>query len=218
MSRSATIRHLQQQVQRLEGATRARALPSLPGLGEVVRLRVGTVCGLDSPSLAMALMAGPSQAGEWCAVVGAPDFGFEAAAGFGMDLERTIVVPDPGEHWLSVTAGLVDVASLVLVRPPRPVSPSQAERLRSRLRQQDAALLVLGSWPRVQTRLSVAASSWVGLGGGHGRLKARQVQIGVSSATGEQTFSAWLPGPVRPFELLCRPDRPNRSQPEAQAG
>ena len=51
-------------------------------------------------------------------MVGAPDLGYEAAAELGVDLERTIVVPHPGEHWLSVVAALVDVASVVLVRPP----------------------------------------------------------------------------------------------------
>ena len=53
----------------------------------------------------MSLMAGPSQAGEWTAVVGVPEFGFDAALAFGVDLGRCIVVPEPGEHWLSVTAG-----------------------------------------------------------------------------------------------------------------
>ena len=72
---------------------------------------------MDSPSLAMALVAGPSQAGEWIAMVGAPDFGLEAAAGFGIDLERTVVVPRPGEHWLSVAAGLLEVAGVVMVKP-----------------------------------------------------------------------------------------------------
>ena len=92
-------------------------MESLPGLAGVLQLKTGGAYAVDSPSLAMALMAGPSQAGEWSAVVGMPDFGLEAAAAYGLDLDRTVVVPDPGEHWLSVTAGLLEVATLVLVRP-----------------------------------------------------------------------------------------------------
>ena len=65
--------------------------------------------------------------------------GFDAALAFGVDLGRCIVVPEPGEHWLSVTAGLVEVTSLVLVRPPVAVSEQQAARMLARLRQKDAA-------------------------------------------------------------------------------
>ena len=88
----------------------------------------------------MALMAGPSHAGEWTAVVGVPDFGLEAAAAYGLDLDRTVIVPRPGEHWLSVAAGLLEVATVVAIRPPARVTEHQAERLRARLRQKDAAL------------------------------------------------------------------------------
>ena len=77
----------------------------------------------------MALLAGPSQAGEWSAVVGVPDLGLEAAAAYGLDLDRTVVVPRPGEHWLSVTAGLLEVGRWSLVRPYARVSEHQAERL-----------------------------------------------------------------------------------------
>ncbi len=64
------IQELQQRVQRMQGAGVTRTLDSLPALGEVLRLRTGGAYTVDSPSLAMALMAGPSLAGEWCAVVG----------------------------------------------------------------------------------------------------------------------------------------------------
>ena len=59
-----------------------------------------------APTLALALMAGPSRAGSWCAVVGVTDFGVEAASALGVDLARTVVVPEPGEQWLEVTAAL----------------------------------------------------------------------------------------------------------------
>lgn len=189
------IAELQQRVQRMQGAGVTRTLDSLPALGEVLRLKTGGAYAVDSPSLAMALMAGPSQAGEWSAVVGAPEFGLEAAAGFGLALERTIVVPSPGEHWLSVTAGLADVVSVVLVKPSAPVSEHQAERLRSRLRQKDAALICWGSWPRSDATVSISASSWSGLGQGHGHLRGRQVEVSVRrGAAPARRTSLWLPG------------------------
>jgi hypothetical protein len=189
------IAELQQRVQRMQGAAVTRTLDSLPALGAVLRLKTGGAYAVDSPSLAMALMAGPSQAGDWCAVVGAPEFGWEAAADFGVALERTIVVPSPGEHWLSVTAGLADVVSLVLVKPSAPVTDHQAERLRSRLRQKDAALICWGRWPRCDAEVSVCASSWAGLGQGHGHLQGREVEVSVRRGGAPvRRTTLWLPG------------------------
>jgi hypothetical protein len=142
----------------------------------------------------MAMVAGASQAGEWIAVVGAPDLGLEAAAGFGIDLERTVVVPHPGELWLSVTAGLLDVATLVIVKPPMPVSAQQAERLKSRLRIKDAALVCWGEWPRSDATLTITESSWLGLGQGHGRLTARRVVVSVRQGGPVRRIPLWLPG------------------------
>ena len=191
-----SIEELRQRVQRMEGTALARRLPVLDAFDGLVRFRTGSAYAVDSPSLAMALVAGASRAGEWVAIVGAPDFGYEAAAAFGLDLSRTIAVPDPGEHWQSVTAGLIDVAGVVLLHPPARVAEQQAARLRSRLVQKDAALVVWGEWPRCHQRLSVRSSSWVGLGQGHGRLTGRQVEVAVSAASApERTTSIWLPDP-----------------------
>jgi hypothetical protein len=195
-----TIADLRQRVNRMQGAAVSRSLPLLPGLVDVVSLQTGVVCTLDSPALAMSLMAGPSQAGEWTAVVGVPEFGFDAALAFGVDLARCIVVPEPGEHWLSVTAGLVEVATVVLVRPPVPVSDQQSARMLARLRQKDAALLVdtglLGdrSWPRPQRRLTVVDNRWSGLGRGHGHLQGRRVTVrSRGGGVPDRTVDLWLP-------------------------
>jgi hypothetical protein len=178
------IHELQQRVQRMQGSAISRSLESVPGLSGVIQLRTGEAYAVDSPSLAMALAAGPSQAGEWIGIVGAPDLGLEAAAGFGIDLERTVVVPRPGELWLSVTAGLLDVASMVIVKPPVPASAQQAERLKARLRMKDAA----------DATLTVTESSWHGLGRGHGRLTARSVVVSVRQGGAARRIQLWLPG------------------------
>ncbi len=192
---TAQIQDLQRRVQRMQGAAVSRSLPSLPGLARVIGLRTGSAYGVDSASLALALLAGPSQAGEWVAMVGTDDLGFEAAASFGVDLGRTIVVPRPGEHWLSVTAGLVDVTSVVLVKPPVAVTEHQAERLKSRLRQKDATLVCWGDWPRCEARIAVRSSAWTGLGQGHGQLRGRRVVVDIIRGSApRQSVGLWLPG------------------------
>src|SRR5215207_9882105 len=188
------IHELQQRVQRMQGSAFSRTLESVPGLSGVIQLRTGEAYAVDSPSLAVALAAGPSQAGEWIAIVGAPDLGLEAAAGFGIDLERTVAVPHPGELWMSVTAGLLDVATLVIVKPSVPVSAQQAERLKSRLRVKDAALVCWGEWPRSDATLTITESSWLGLGRGHGRLAARQVVVSIRQGGPVRRVLLWLPG------------------------
>lgn len=194
------VADLRQRVNRMQGVAVARRLPVLAGVIDLVNLHTGMVCCLDSPALAMTLMAGPSQAGEWTAVVGVPEFGFEAALAFGVDLGRCVVVPEPGEHWLSVTAGLVEIATVVLVRPPTATSDQQAARMLARLRQKDAALLVdtalLGerAWPRPQLRLAVTDSRWSGLGRGHGHLQSRLVTVSAKGGgVPDQTVELWLP-------------------------
>jgi hypothetical protein len=188
------IQELQQRVQRMQGPAVSRTLESLPGMSGVIQLKTGETYAVDSPSLATALVAGPSQAGEWIAFVGINDLGFEAAAEFGIDLERTVVVPRPGELWLSVTAGLLDVATVVVVKPPLSVSYQQAERLKSRLRMKDAALVCWGDWPRSDATLSITESSWLGLGSGHGRLTARRVVVSVRQGGPVRHVPLWLPG------------------------
>ena len=189
------IHELQQRVQRMQGPAVSRTLESLSGLSGVLQIRTGEAYAVDSPSLATALVAGPSQAGEWIAFVGVPDLGLEAAAQFGIDLDRTVVVPRPGELWLSVTAGLLDVATVVVVKPPVSVTAQQAERLKSRLRMKDAALVCWGDWPRSDATLTIAESSWVGLGHGHGRLTARRVVVSVRQGGPVRHVPLWLPDP-----------------------
>ncbi|HEU5486650.1 MAG TPA: hypothetical protein VFU98_17215 [Microlunatus sp.] len=225
MTVTPTIADLRQRVNRMQGAAVTRQLPLLPGLADVVSLQTGVVCTLDSPGLAMSLMAGPSQAGEWTAVVGVPEFGFDAALAFGVDLARCIVVPEPGEHWLSVTAGLVEVATVVLVRPPVPVSDQQSARMLARLRQKDAALLVdtglLGdrAWPRPQRRLTVVDNRWSGLGRGHGHLQGRRVTVrSRGGGVPDRTVDLWLPDQRLDVRVETGSHRPDAYGEEVAAG
>ena len=152
-------------------------------------------------------LTGPSLAGSWCGVVGLPDFGAEAAAGFGIELERLVLVPAPGEQWLAVTAALVDVLGVVVTRPPRNASDTDAARLAARLRQRGCTLIVAGDWPQSEARLRLAGSRWSGLGQGHGYLSGREVTVtsAHSGRGGAGTARLWLPDELLAFRAAPEP-------------
>lgn len=168
LSRSAAIEHL------LPGGLRAG----------------GTYAVHGSHSLLATLLAGGSADGRWCGLVGLPDLGVESASGLGVDLTRTLVVPDPGESWAEVTATLVEALPLVAVRPASAPTRGDATRLAARLRARSSALVVLlddGAemvrWPGLEARLRVVAQEWSGITGGRGRLLGRELTVEVRPRT-----------------------------------
>jgi hypothetical protein len=183
--RPTRVEELQARIRGMQ-ATRldSKAVPTHPALGSVLpggTLREGTVVQVEgSTTLLMALLAGPSASGRWVAVAGLPEFGVEAAARFGIVLERLVLVPDPGRQWLTVVAALADVIPVVAVRPAGRVSPAESSRLQARLRQRGTTLLVAGEWPGSDARLGVEASEWHGLERGHGHLAEREVVVSVA--------------------------------------
>ena len=206
--RSDVVRELQDRIRRMQrNKLDTRALPTNPALVDLLpggALTAGSAYSVaDSTTLALSLLQAPSAAGAWCAVVGMPDLGVEAAAGLGLDLERLVLVPHPGEQWLSVVSALVDVVSIMLVRPPVrdgrvSVSHGSASKLASRLRQREAVLVSLGDWPGAQARLTVTSSNWSGLGSGFGHLTGRQVTVSSTAAAWQgraKSRRLWLPGP-----------------------
>lgn len=176
------LHELQERIARMQGTRLdTRSLPTAPELGRLLpggALQAGGSYSVHgSTSLAMALMTGPSAAGTWCAVIGLPSFGIEAAAAAGVDLERLVLVPRPGKDWLTVTAAMADVAGVLITAAPDRIAPSDAARLAARLRQREAALIVLGAWPQSDATLRVTESSWSGLGEGSGHLRQRRVTV-----------------------------------------
>lgn len=144
-------------------------------------LRSGVVYTVEnSLSLIMTVLAAATADGGWSAVVGLPDFGAEAAIGFGLDLERVVLVPSPADQWLAVTAALVDVLPVVVVRPERAVGDAEAARLGARLRQSGCTLIVAGGWSQSEAALRVTGTRWAGLGAGHGYLAGRDLTVNVS--------------------------------------
>ncbi|WP_369045133.1 hypothetical protein [Sinomonas sp. P10A9] len=203
---AGTLRELQERIHSLQGRrNREGSYPVLPCFSPFFPdgLRGGAAYSLETPlSVAMALLAGASAEGQWCGAAGVQDFGAEAAAGFGVDLDRFVLVPDPGDDWTAAVGALVEVLPLVLVRPPGTVRPGDASRLGSRLRERGGVLLVLGTWPQSEGRLTASSSSWEGLGHGHGHLARHRVRLELNqrgrTRTGTVEFGptsgAGLPG------------------------
>ena len=220
------VRELQARIRSMQrNRIDTRALPTHPALAELLpggALSAGSSYAVPgSTTLAVALLQGASAAGAWCAVVGVPDLGVEAAAGLGVDLDRLVLVPHPGEQWLAVVAALVDVVSIVLVKPPSGavagapgvprIGEATAGRLSSRLRQREAVLVSLGDWPRADARLTVTESSWAGIGAGFGHLAGRQATVSSTAAAWSgrtRSRRLWLPAPggraVEP--VVARPE------------
>jgi hypothetical protein len=173
----SVVEQLRERVAAMEQKPAVQPVPTLSGIADLVPLHAGATYAVDSASLALALAAGASQAGEWVGFAGCADFGAEAAAELGIELSRTVLVPDPGEHWLEVTAALVDVLRVVVLRPPASVDERTAGILDSRLRTRSAVLVVHGQWPRVEARLSIERSAWSGPAAGTGQLVERRARV-----------------------------------------
>ncbi len=179
----------------------AGALPVLPALSELLPggLARGSVVAAGRWSLlCLALAAGASVAGAWCAVAGVPQLGVSAAAGVGLDPARMLLVADPGTAWPQVVASLLDGCELVLLRPPGHAPAQVRRRLEAVLRRCGGVLVVAGDWDGAQARLLVTRQEWAGIEAGHGRLRARRVLVaadGRGAAARPRTQWLWLPGP-----------------------
>lgn len=195
MSRAALLADLRAKVRQLEGRPQVTSLTVHPALSGMLDLQIGHAYTVDSASLAMLVMAGPSSRdGAWCAVVGAADFGLEAAQSFGVALDRTILVPDPGEDWLAVVAALVDVVAVVVVTG-RDIAPRDAQRMAARLYERQSVIVAWDSaWPRARAHLRLTDVVWHGVQRGSGHLQSRQATIEVQQTSGPLVRRRfWLP-------------------------
>lgn len=180
------VHRLRAQLEQVQGRRLdAPLLPTPPALADLLPgggIRAGSAYALaPSSALLLSLLAPPTRAGSWCAAVGMPELGAEAAEGLGVVLDRMVLVPDPGPRWLAVVATLAEVMTIVAVRPAGRVSDAEAARLLARLRDRGAALLVQGAWPQAEASLEIADPHWSGLGSGHGYLAAREVTVTVQA-------------------------------------
>ncbi|HET7720081.1 MAG TPA: hypothetical protein VFK43_08955, partial [Acidimicrobiales bacterium] len=213
MRSEAAVQRLEEAARRVQPTTLARErvlpvaeplVPLLPGgLVRGTSVQIGGTVG--STSLALALLAAPSAGGSWAAAVGVPTLGLAAAAGFGVDLGRLVLVaPPPAGEWATVVATVLDAFEVVVARPPASgrVRGADARRLAARARERGAVLVRLGdggSWPEAaDVELSVVATTWEGLGRGHGHLRARRATVEAGGRRGHarpRRAELWLPGP-----------------------
>lgn len=204
-----------------ESATQRTAVgvvPVLPPLEPLLPqggLRRGsTVAVSGSTALLLALLAGPSRAGAWCAVVGLPSLGTAAAAESGVALERLALVPTPGPDWASAVAVLLDGLDVVAVAPPARTLPGDLRRLAARVRQRGSVLLPFGEWAGADLRMSVTSGDWSGLLSGAGRLRSRQVTAQVTGrgrAARPRRATMLLPDPTGGLGFV--PTRPAEPTP-----
>src|ERR1035441_5644344 len=174
-------------------------LPALRGLLPAGGLQRGSVVSAGCWSLlCLALAAGASADGAWCAVAGLPQFGVRAAADAGLDSDRLLLIADPGTGWPQVTASLLDGFEIVLLRPPQRPSAQLRRKIEAAVRRYASVLVVAGDWDGAAVRLRIARQEWTGLGDGHGRLRARRVQVvadGRGAWARPRARWLWLPGP-----------------------
>lgn len=192
---------------------RERTLPVLPALSPLfaeaglVRGQTVACVGTAAVSCALALAAGPTQAGSWVGVVGVPQVGVAAARHLGVVLERTVFValPEAGSSserpdLIGALSALVDGVDLVIMarRLVASFSPSVLRRLQARAQSRGAVLLVIGDPGAVSVdlRLSARAQSWQGIGSGHGHLRRRLVALELDGRRcgRPRQHTVWLPG------------------------
>lgn len=204
--RAAVAQGLADRVRPLSLA-RDRLLPVHTALTEVFPeggLRRGSVVGCQGQaawSTALALAAGPSQAGSWVGLVNVGSrWGLSAAAEWGIALDRVFSVPAVEPAQLpTVLAAVADGVDLVITAGAG-VRAGDARRIAARLGQRGGVLLVLGDpggfVPDVVC--SATTTSWSGLHGGCGRLTARRVRFEASGRRVDRPRRAdlWFPGPT----------------------
>ncbi len=179
-------------------ASRTRLLPVAPPLAALLPdggLRRGTAVRCGDLPLALALAAEASAAGSWCGAVGVDDLGALAAAGYGVDLRRLVVVRAAPAQWALAAGHLVDGVDLVLLGPPSHPRASAVRTLAARARDRGTVLLVVGTrWPGpVEVALEVGAAHWRGLGEGAGRLAGRRVTVTARGRGVPVSRELWLP-------------------------
>ena len=189
-----------------------RTLPASPGIAALLPdggLRRGsTISVAGSTSLALALAAGPSAAGSWCVAIGAPALGLVAAEELGVALERFPLVAAPAKAWARAVAAALEAFDVVLAWPARGVPTAEARRLAALCRERGAVFVLCGpGWPeRADLRLEAVRSEWIGLERGHGRLRARRLEVvvgGRGAASAGRRLALWLPaadGGIAPAE------------------
>lgn len=153
-----------------------------PFASRIAGLPVGAAVRIEgSMSLLLAFAAaatsGPERADTWIAVVGMPDLCLAAAAEAGVDLDRIVLVPDPGERPAPVVAAAVDGFEVVLLGPAAALGQADLRSLLHRVRHRSGLLLTTEPCPGVAVTVRALGRTWRGLERGYGLLRAQEVRV-----------------------------------------
>lgn len=186
---------------------RDRTIPVDEPLGSMLPdggLQRGRVVGCEGPAavtLACGLVAGAVRSGSWLLLLGVPMVGLEALAELGVPLQRVVAVDADGSPaaWAERLAAAADGFELVVTRPPR--GAERVERkVRQRLQARGTVLVSIGATGSsigCDLVFTTASPRWAGIGRGHGRLLAREAEVGLAGRRAprgaERTLL--LPGP-----------------------
>ncbi len=143
------------------------------------------------------------------------ELGLVAAAEAGVNLDRVALVPNPGEELVAVTAALIEGMDIIAVAGTARLGAGDRQRLSARARQRGTVLLPTGGWAGADLELRLVPApggGWRGVGGdGHGRLRAREVQLrvgGRGAAHHVRTARLLLPGPTGAVSAIERHTQP----------
>lgn len=168
-------------------------------------LQRGRVIGCDGPaavSLACGVVAGAARAGSWVLLLGASMIGLEALAEYGVPLHRVVAIEAGASPvvWAERLAAAVDGFELIVTVPPRGAERFE-RKLRQRLQARGAVLVPVGPTGGqvigCDITVTTASPRWIGIGQGHGRLVAREVDVVVAGRRVSRPVrrTLWLPGP-----------------------
>ncbi|GAB2500893.1 hypothetical protein CATRI_02465 [Corynebacterium atrinae] len=135
----------------------------------------------DCPALVVELISHATATGGHVGVVGWPELSLAGVSEQG-NLERVIVVPDPGVDPLEVAAVLVEGLDLVIVHSTGQLSPARARPLLAKLREGSAALVFVGlQVASPAARIGATVSTFRGIGLGRGRIQGLDIHVEVEA-------------------------------------
>lgn len=121
--------------------------------------------GTGGLSVLWHFLAPLTQQGYWVGVIGVDDPGVLAMSEYGIDIQRVLFVPRPGDGWADIAGDFLEGLDVVVVRAPGRPASAVGRRLTARAREQ-RAVLVSVSEPHAQwtsapdLSLSLRSSTW----------------------------------------------------------
>jgi hypothetical protein len=119
-----------------------------------------------------------TQSAGWVAIVGWPQLGVLHMDGAGVDLERTMIIPEVHDKAASVIAGLLDGFDQVVIGPHIDLTPGERRQLLARARRNESTLLTRTAWDGTALQLRATAVKWSGPD--HGDRWLRQVHYDIA--------------------------------------